>query len=172
MDVPRLRLQRRQVMGSKPNLTRLARTLSLAALAAPVWAAPHPQIPIWDATAIETACGRTLSNARAQIAVLEKLPLSQATVERVFRPWDRLQILIEDTQGPVDVLTNMSPDSATRAAGEACLLKISELSTEMFQNEKIYARFQRAAPADGVERKLRQDVVEAFEDTGVALPPE
>src|SRR5260370_35951208 len=72
MDVPRPRLQRRQVMGSKPNLTRLARTLSLAALAAPGWAAPHPQIPIWDATAVEKACGRTLTNARAPIAVLGK----------------------------------------------------------------------------------------------------
>ena len=158
-------------MGSKPNLTRLARTLSLAALAAPVWAAPHPQIPIWDARAIETACGRTLSNARAQIAVLEKPSPSQAP-ERVFRPWDRLQLLLEDTQGPVEVLTNMSPDAATRAAGEACLLKINEFSTVLLQNEGIYARFQRAAPADDIDRKLKQDVVEAFEDTGVALPPE
>ena len=60
-----------------------------------------------------------LSGARARVAVLEKLPDSQATVERAFRAWDRLQILIEDTQGPVEVLTNMSPDAATRAAGEA-----------------------------------------------------
>src|SRR5882724_6882787 len=135
------------------------------AFASTGWTASHPQVPIWDATAIETACGRTLSNARAQIAVLEKLPLSQATVERVFRPWDRLQILIEDTQGPVDVLTNMSPDSATRAAGEACLLRISEFSIELLQNEAIYARFQRAAPADRVDRKLKRDVAEAFEDT-------
>src|SRR3977135_119376 len=109
MDVPRLRLQRRQVMGSKPNLTRLARTLSLAALAAPVWAAPHPQIPIWNGTAIETACGGRWSNARAQIAALEKPSPSQAP-ERVLAPWDRLQILIEDTQGTVAVLTNMSPN--------------------------------------------------------------
>jgi Zn-dependent oligopeptidase len=159
-------------MGSEPNLTRLARTLSLAplALAAAAWAAPHPQIPIWNARSIEGACARTLSNARDQVAALEKLPLARA--DRVFRPWDRLQILIEDTQGPVDVLTNVSPDSATRAAGEACLLRISEFSTEMLQNERIYARFQRAAPTDSIDRKLKQDVVEAFEDTGVALPPE
>src|SRR2546430_10450182 len=55
--------------------------------------------------------------SRSQIAVLEKPSPSQAP-ERVFRPWDRLQILIEDTQGPADALTNMSPDSATRAAGD------------------------------------------------------
>ena len=135
-------------------------------------AASHPQIPIWNARSIEGACARALSNARAQAAALEKLPLSQATAGRVFRAWDRLQILLEDTQGPVEVLTNMSPDAATRTAGEACLLKMIEFSTELFQNEGIYARFQRAAPADDIGRKLKQDVVEAFEDTGVALPPE
>src|SRR5256885_5949094 len=121
MDVPRPRFERRQVIG-----TRLLLFVVLCgAFASTGWTASHPQIPIWNARDIDAACGEMLSNARARIAVLEKLPLSQATVERVFRPWDRLQILIEDTQGPVDVLTNMSPDSATRAAGEACLLKIS-----------------------------------------------
>jgi thimet oligopeptidase len=159
-----------------PILDNAARLLAFTALcgafAPDAWAAPHPQIPVWTARDIDAACGETLSGARARVAALEKLPLSQATVERVFRPWDRLQILIEDTQGPVEVLTNMSPDPATRTAGEACLLKINELGTELFQNEKIYARFQRAAAADGIDRKLKQDVVEAFEDTGVALPPE
>jgi thimet oligopeptidase len=155
---------------------RSARLLAFTALCcafAPVaWAASHPQIPVWNARDIDAACGETLSRARARVAALEKLPLSQATVERVFRPWDRLQILIEDTQGPVEVLTNTSPEPAARTAGEACLLKMTELSTELFQNERIYARFQRAAPADRIDRKLKQDVVEAFEDTGVALPPE
>ena len=142
------------------------------AFASSGWTASHPQIPIWSARSIEGACARALSNARSRVTVLEKLPLSQAAAGRVFRAWDRLQILVEDTQGPVEVLTNMSPDAATRAAGEACLLKINEFSTELLQNEEIYARFQRAAPADDIDRKLRQDVMEAFEDTGVALPPE
>ena len=90
------------------------------------------------------------------------MPLSQATVASVFRPWDGLQILLEDTQGPVEIMTNMSPDAKARAAGEACLLKINEFNTEIFQNEKIYARIQRTVPADAVDRKLKKDVVEAF----------
>ena len=151
---------------------RLVLTALCGAFAPTAWTASHPQIPIWNARDIDAACDEMLSSARARVAVLEKLPLSQATVARVFRPWDRLQILIEDAQGPVEVLTNMSPDPATRTAGEACLLKTNEFGTELFQNEKIYARFQRAAAADSIDRKLKQDVVEAFEDTGVALPPE
>ncbi len=163
-------------MGGHPILANAARLLGFTALcgafASSASPASQPRIPVWNATAIEAACGRVLTNARAQVTVLEKLPLPQAKAGRVFRAWDRLQILVEDTQGPVEVLTNMSPDAATRTAGEACLLKINEFSTELLQNEGIYARFQRAAPADGIDRKLKQDVVEAFEDTGVALPPQ
>jgi len=142
------------------------------AFASTGWAAPHPQIPIWNARGIEGACSRTLTNARAQVAALEKLPASQATAGRVFRAWDRLQIVVEDTQGPVEIMTNMSPDAATRAAGESCLLKMNEFNTELLQNERIFARLQRTVPIDSTDRKLKKDVVEAFEDTGVALPPE
>jgi thimet oligopeptidase len=135
-------------------------------------AATHSQIPLWDAPAIEAACTGVLKTARTRVAALEKVRLSQATVRTVFRPWDRLQILLEDTQGPVEIMTNMSPDAKARAAGEACLLKMNEFNTELFQNENLFARIQRAAPADAVDRKLKKDVVEAFEDTGVALPPD
>jgi len=153
---------------------RLLAALGCALGAPPLAAQPasHPRIPLWDAPAIEAACGRDLERARKHVAALEKVPLSQATVARVFRPWDGLQILLEDTQGPVEIMTNMSPDAKARAAGEACLLKMNEFNTEIFQNEKIYARIRRAVPADGIDRKLKKDVVEAFEDTGVALPPE
>ena len=160
----------RLVVGEAMRL--LASAALCCAFAPTAWPASHPRIPIWTASDIEKACSRALSRARAEVAKLEKVPVSQATVERVFLPWDRLQILIEDTQGPVEVLTNMSPDPATRTAGEACGLKINEFGTELFQNEKIYARFQRVASADGIDRKLKKDVIEGFEDSGVALPPE
>src|SRR6266487_7185294 len=126
MDVFRPRFRRRQVMGARlPVFVVLC-----SAFASTGWAAPHPQIPIWNARGIEGACSRTLTNARAQAAALEKLPASQATAGRVFRAWDRLQIVVEDTQGPVEIMTNMSPDAATRAAGESCLLKMNERSEE------------------------------------------
>jgi thimet oligopeptidase len=134
--------------------------------------AAHPRIPLWDAAALEQACDRTLEIARKRVSALERLPLSQATAHRVYKTWDGLQILIEDTQGPAELLASVSPDPATRAAAEACQLKLTVLNTELLQNENIYARFQRTAPADPIDRKLRKDVIEAFEDTGVALPPE
>src|SRR5438477_8272099 len=172
MDVyrPRLQQMKEWIFGHS------ARPLVLTALCgvfAPVaWTAPRPQIPIWNAPDIDKVCGETLSKARGEIAALERLPLSQATLDRVFGTWNRMQILIEDTQGPVEILTNASPDAATRTAGESCLLKINDLGTELFQNEKIYAHFQHITPTDRIDRKLKKDVVEGFEDTGVALPPE
>ena len=134
--------------------------------------APHPRIPLWDAAAMEKACGRTLANARKRVSSLERLPFSQAAARRVYKTWDGLLMLIEDTQGPAELLASVSPDPATRSAAEACQLKLTVLNTELLQNENIYARFQRTAPADPIDRKLRKDVIEAFEDTGVALPPE
>src|SRR5258706_7876214 len=135
------------------------------------WAASHPQLPLWDAAAIAKMCDETLANARVRVVALEKIPLAQATPRRVFSAWDRLQILLEDTQGPVDILANVSPNAATRSAAEACLLKFTAFNTDLLQNEKIYAQFQRIAPTDAIDRKLKKDVIEAFEDTGVALPP-
>lgn len=134
--------------------------------------APHPRVPLWDAAGTEQACDRTLANARKSVSALERLPLSQATARRVYKTWDGLLMLIEDTQGPAELLASVSTDPATRAAAEACQLKLTVLNTELLQNENIYARFQRTAPADPVDRKLRKDVIEAFEDTGVALAPE
>jgi len=109
--------------------------------------AAHPQIPIWNARSIEGACARALSNARRSGRERwRSCPFPRRRPGACSVRGIALQILVEDTQGPVEVLTNMSPDDATRTAGEACLLKMIEFSTELFQNEGIYARFQRAAP--------------------------
>src|SRR5712671_526694 len=172
MDVYRPRLQQMKEWIFGRSARRLVLTAFCGAFAPVAWTAPRPQIPIWNAPDIDKVCGETLSKARGEIAALERLPLSQATLERVCGTWNRMQILIEDTQGPVEILTNVSPDAATRTAGESCLLKINELGTELFQNEKIYAHFQRITPTDRIDRKLKKDVVEGFEDTGVALPPD
>lgn len=133
-------------------------------------AASRPQIPLWDAKALDAVCARTLADAQRQIAALERP--ARMTVGAVFKAWDRLQMLIEDAQGPVELLANVSPDPATRAAAEACQLKFTAFGTGLYQNEKLYARFRQAAPTDSIDRKLKQDVIEASEDTGVALPAE
>src|SRR5258706_13427468 len=141
------------------------------AFASAAFAASQPPLPLWDAAAIAKMCDATLAKARVRVAALEKIPLAKVTAKRISSAWDSLQILLEDTQGPVDILANVSPDAATRSAAEACMLKFTAFNTDLLQNEKIYAQFQRIAPTDAIDRKLKKDVIEAFEDTGVALPP-
>ena len=149
--------------------TRLLGAVVFCSTLAPAaQAASHPQIPLWDATAIEDVCSRTLANAQKQVLALQRQ--TRAAAGATFRAWDRLQILIEDTQGPVELLANVSPDPATRTAAEACQLKFTAFGTDLYQNEKLYARLRQTVPADAIDRKLKQDVTDAFEDTGVALP--
>jgi thimet oligopeptidase len=124
-------------------------------------------IPVWDAAAIEKACSRVLAKARAQATALER-----STAGQVLAQWDRLQIAMEDAQGPAELLANVSPDARTRAAGEACGLKFTAFSNGLQQNARIYALVRQASHAGAIERKLKKDVVEAFEDTGVALAPD
>ena len=134
-------------------------------------AGPHPRIPLWNAPAIDAACSRDLEKARKQVAALEKVPLSQATVARVFRPWDGLQILLEDTEGPVEVMTNMSPDEKARGRGRGAVCSRSTSSIPGYTRTRRFTRGSSARRrADDTDRKFKKDVVEAFEDTGVALP--
>jgi thimet oligopeptidase len=123
-------------------------------------------IPLQDAAGIGKTCRRTLAEVRKGAAALERSAPKDA-----LAGWDRLQIAMEDAQGPAELFANVSPDKKTRAAGDACGLKFTALNTELQQNAKIYALIRQVKPADDVARKLKQDIVEAFEDTGVALPP-
>src|SRR6185503_6877205 len=68
-------------------------------------------------------------------------------------------------------LGSVSPDKAVRDASEPCLQKYTALSTDLFQNEKLFARVRAAKPAGAHQAKLRKDLLEGFEDSGVALPP-
>lgn len=135
-------------------------------------AASRPTIPLWDAAAIDQACDRSLAGARAGAAAFGGVEPGKGAAARVFHAWDRLQILLEDTREPVELLANVSPVQATRSAAEACMLKFTAFNTELLQDRRIYARIQRAAPADDIDRRLKQDVVDAFENTGVALVEE
>ncbi len=78
---------------------------------------------------------------------------------------------IEDTLIPIYLLSNVHPDKASRDAAEPCLQKYTALQTEIFQDEKLFARVNAAPPMNPHQAKLKKDLLEGFEDSGVALPP-
>ena len=144
--------------------TILAATL-LAAL--PAFAAT-PLMPAWDAPGLTKACDAAIARARKDMATMGARKDSAG----IFDEWNRLQIEIEDVAGPASLLGNTHPDKAVRDASEPCQEKLASLGTDLLQDEKIYARVKAAKPANAHQKKLQKDLLEAFEDSGVALPPD
>jgi thimet oligopeptidase len=150
--------------------------LSLAALAAaavmPAIAAPvpgtRPLVPLYDAAGVTQACEGGLAKARETIAAMG----AKKGAGAIFDEWNRLQIQIEDVLNPVYLLGSVHPDKAVRDAAEPCLQKFTALNTEVFQDEKLFARVGAAQPMNPHQAKLKKDLMEGFEDSGVALPPD
>jgi len=129
-------------------------------------------IPIYDEPALNAACEASLSRGRSDLRQLEAVPLTKVSVANTLNAWNAMQIRIEDVLGPASLLANVSPDEKVRKAGDACLLKFTTLNTEIFQSEKLYRRMKAVQAATPYEKQLRTDLLEEFEDTGVALPAE
>ncbi len=145
--------------------------VALLGLCSPVAAAKapaRPLVPLLDAAAVTKNCEAALATGRKTIAAMEKRQGAGA----IFGEWNRLQIALENTINPIYLLGSVHPDKAVRDASEPCLQKYTTLSTELFQNEKLFKRVQAAKPANSRQAKLRKDLIEGFEDSGVALPPD
>ena len=138
----------------------------LAALPLAAAAQPRPTIPLYDAAGVARTCDAVLGKARKDIATMEAKKGGQG----VFADWNNLQIAVEDAIGPIYLLGSVSPDKAVRDASEPCLVKYTEFNSELLQSEKLYARIRDAKPANAAEAKLKKDLIEGFEDSGVTLP--
>ena len=150
---------------SSVSVAFLAASLATASLAAE---SARPLIPLLTAEEIPVRCEEGLRTARSMIAAME----AKAGGEGFFDEWNRLQVAIQDTSNPVSFLGNVHPDKAVRDASEPCTQKYSQLRVEIFQDAKLLARARAASPANPVQAKLRKDLLDAFEDSGVALPPD
>jgi thimet oligopeptidase len=132
----------------------------------------RPTIPIYDASALAAASERALAEARRRLGEIERLPLEKVTPESVLDAWDRMAMMIEDAFGPISLLNSVHPDAEVRDAGDRALIEESVFMTELFQNEQLYERVRRVEPRTNAQKQLRKDLLEAFEDSGVALPAE
>ena len=139
--------------------------LILAAL--PTFAATPPRMPQWDAAALTKACDSAVAAARKDIAAMS----AKKDAGTILAEWNRLQIGIEDVAGPVSLLGAVHPDKTVRDAAEPCSTKLTELNTEINQNEKLYARVKAVKPANAHQKKFQKDLL-VFEDSGVTLPPD
>ncbi len=152
------------------SLAILASTLIATAAFGAVPAKPplRPLVGTYDAAAVTRRCDEGIAGARASLAKME----AKKGGAGFFDEWNRIQIEMEDVVNPIYLLGSVHPDKAVRDAADPCLTKFTTLSTEIFQSEKLFARVKAATAATAHQKKLRKDLVEGFEDSGVALSPD
>jgi thimet oligopeptidase len=122
-------------------------------------------IPILDDVAVKAVCTQSILDAKARYAKLE-----EPSDVNVLNEWDDVQIDFENAIGPIAVMNNLHPDSKVRDAAQDCLVKVSSFETEIFQNEKLFQRATAVKPGNPAQTRFRMDLIEAFEDSGIALP--
>jgi thimet oligopeptidase len=148
-----------------------AAVLSLAAQ--PALAAKdvaRPLIPLLSAEQVTTQCEVTLKDLNRRVKAFENMSAAKAkNTKAVFAEWDALAIAQENLQGPLDLISNVSPDAKVRANAEPCLVKLNAFSTELFQNDKVFQKIKGTKAVDAIDVKYRQDALDGFEDTGVTL---
>lgn len=129
-------------------------------------------IAVLDADELPKTAARSLAEARVALQEIERLPLEAVTAESVLEAWDRVAIGLEDAYGPISLLNSVHPEAAVRDAADRALIEESVFMTELFQNEQLYERVRRVVPSTIAQKQLQKDLLEAFEDSGVALPIE
>lgn len=124
-------------------------------------------IPIYRAEQIPSLCAERIKNAQTLRKALAKAKNAEGFLEK----WNHLSLSLDAFNGQMGLLANVSPDKALRTHAEACGLKLSALTVEVFQDPQIYALVKAVKPADAIEAKLQDDLIYGFERSGAALPP-
>lgn len=146
--------------------------LSLVCVLLPFSVQAAPQLPEYDAETATAACDKALNEAQQAADSIATLPLEQATVKTVLHAWDEMTANSEEVIGPIYLFAYVHPDKTIRDAGEACIVKATQFETGLYQNAALYERVRATDTEKDVDEKLRQDLLNAFNDTGVNLPEE
>lgn len=162
-----------QVPAVKFLLCAALMALGVSFAAQTVVAAPAPVMPVPVAGDIESQCQSQLDVLKKGVDDLSALPVETLEGADAFlRGWNRLQMGIEDLDGPMSLLGRVSPDAEVRKQADACSIKTQQFITDVYQNENLYRNMRVVRINDDEERKLRQDVVSAYEDAGISLSPD
>jgi thimet oligopeptidase len=145
--------------------------VAVVAAAPALFAEERTTIPILDAPTLTAACKQSIDGARDAAKEFAAQPVESIAPELLAK-WDDTSIALEDVVGPVAILASVHPDKRVRDAGQDCLVQISSLQTEIFQNEDLYKRVAAIKPANAIQKKLQRDLLDGFEDSGVSLPAE
>jgi thimet oligopeptidase len=89
-----------------------------------------------------------------------------------LKGWEALYDWEEDQSGALIFLQNVHPNAEVRAEAEKCELRWADFQAGLGMNGLVYqgAKQSVAALKDPVDKRAAQLALEAFEDSGVALP--
>ncbi|MCX9157011.1 Zn-dependent oligopeptidase [Niveibacterium sp. 24ML] len=121
---------------------------------------------------IPARCEATLQSLRAHVAALEAIPPGKVSATTLLAGWNRFILDAYAIAGPLGLAAETHPDKATRAAAEACTLKLSAFDSEYLQSEALFRVVKAAQGNDAIERNALSRILEDFESRGIGLAPE
>jgi oligopeptidase A len=126
---------------------------------------------------VQPAIEQILADSRAAIAELLAADQSAPSWESLVLVLDELGERLGRAWSPVSHLNAVCNSAELRAAYEACLPALSEFSTEMGQNPKLFAAYQAlanspaAAGFDVAQKTILEHALRDFRLSGIDLPP-
>lgn len=98
--------------------------------------------------------------------------------DSVIQPLEELEKVLSDAWSPVGHMNAVVNSKEIREAYEKCLPLLSEYSTEIGQNKKLYELYEQIANSEEFkaysdsQKKIITDGLRDFKLSGIALPPE
>ena len=131
------------------------------------------KLPIYKAAEIPQLCDQTLAEYQKSVTAFENKKIkNNAKAAEYLAEWDDIGAKFRDFMSPIGLYANVDPDPVLRDAADACEIKTTKITTDIFQNPKLYAQFKKLKAADAVDQKLLSDILLQFESTGVQLSAE
>jgi oligopeptidase A len=132
-----------------------------------------PDFPAIEAAHAEPAIRQLLEENRRTLAAL--LDGGAAGWDEVVVPIERMHHRLARAWSPVGHLNGVMNGDELRAAYNACLPLLTAYHTELAQNERLCAAYQRVMDEEGerlapAQRKLLENALRDFRLAGVSLP--
>ncbi|CEA04831.1 oligopeptidase A [Pseudomonas saudimassiliensis] len=127
---------------------------------------------------IKPAIEQVLADSRAQLAALLDNPPAQWSWSTLVEPLDEMGERLSRAWSPVSHLNAVMNSPELRDAYNACLPLLSQFSTEMGQNQKLYDAYRQLADSasfaelEPAQQTIIEHALRDFRLSGIALPPE
>ena len=126
---------------------------------------------------VEPALDTVLAENRAEVARLLE-SVSEPNWDNLVAPLEALDDRLNRIWSPVSHMNSVVNSPMLRDAYEACLPRLSDYTTEMGQNAKLFQAFETIrngdeySKLDTAQQKVIEDTLRDFHLSGVALPEE